>query len=107
MRKSKEQGFYEQIKDCGISKSKVYDARNKYFSHNGYPTKAMRQKYISYCSKLISEMTIKNATAEELERALLFSLVVLDSVKCRLSLTEAKDDLDILELEMKYVRSQQ
>jgi hypothetical protein len=94
------------IKDCGISKSKVYDARNKYFSSNGYPTKTMRQKYISYCSKLITEMTIKNATAEELERALLFSLVVLDSIKCRLSLIKAKDDLDILELEMKYVRSQ-
>lgn len=87
----------------GIPKSTIYDAYNKYYSSN--PTsKTVRQKDIGYCSRLIIEMTAKGATEDEFERAILYSLVVIDCVKKKLSTTKAYEDLNIRELYDKYVK---
>ena len=92
--------------ESGIPKSTIYDAYNKYYSSS--PTsRTVRQKDIGYCSRLIIGMTAKNATEDEFERAILYSIVVIDCVKKRLSTTKAYEDLDISELYNKYVRLSQ
>lgn len=92
--------------ESGIPKSTIYDAYNKYYSSS--PTsKTVRQKDIGYCSRLIIEMTAKNATEDEFKRVILYSIVVIDCVKKKLSTTKAYEDLDIRELYDKYVRQLQ
>lgn len=86
-----------------VEYSKIYQAHNDYFSSQGYDKGKVRTGYFTYCQELIEDMTENGATAEELERAIIFSYVVLDSEKCRLSILKAKDDLHIQELYLKYV----
>jgi len=89
--------------ESGIPKSTIYDAYNKYYSSN--PTsKTVRQKDIGYCSRLIIEMTAKNATDDEFERVILYSIVVIDCAKKKLSTTKAYEDLNISELYNKYIK---
>lgn len=86
-----------------VELSKLYDAHNRYFSPHGYDKGKTRSKYFGYCQELIDDMCENGASAEELERAIIFSYVVLDADKCRLSILKAKDDLCIQELYEKYV----
>lgn len=89
--------------ESGIPKSTIYDAYNKYYSSS--PTsRTVRQKDIGYCSRLIIEMTAKGATEDEFERVILYSIVVIDCVKKKLSTTKAYEDLNISELYNKYVK---
>ena len=89
--------------ESGIPKSTIYDAYNKYYSSS--PTsRTVRQKDVGYCSRLIMEMTAKNATEDEFEQAILYSIVVIDCVKKKLSTTKAYEDLNIRELYNKYVK---
>lgn len=89
--------------ESGIPKSTIYDAYNKYYSSS--PTsRTVRQKDIGYCSRLIIEMTAKDATEDEFERAILYSIVVIDCVKKKLSTTKAYEDLNIRELYDKYIK---
>lgn len=92
--------------ESGIPKSTIYDAYNKYYSSS--PTsRTVRQKDIGYCSRLIMEMAAKDATEDEFERAILYSIVVIDCVKKKLSTTKAYEDLNISGLYDKYVRLSQ
>lgn len=89
--------------ESGIPKSTIYDAYNKYYSSS--PTsRTVRQKDIGYCSRLIMEMAAKDATEDEFERAILYSIVVIDCVKKKLSTTKAYEDLNISELYNRYVK---
>lgn len=89
------------IDNSGIQKSSIYELRNKYYTFEPTP-RSVRQTYIGFCSNLITNMTTNGATAEELEKAILFSVVVLDADKYRLNILTAKDDLGIQSLYEKY-----
>ena len=84
--------------------SEVYQAHNKYFSPEVGKRVPQKKVYMGYCKELIADMVEYGATVEEIERAIIFSYVVLDCEKCRLSILAAKDDLLIDELYDKYVR---
>ena len=89
------------IDNSGVQKSAIYELRNKYYTFEPTP-RSVRQTYIGFCSNLITNMTANGATAEELEKAILFSVVVLDADKYRLNILTAKDDLGIQALHEKY-----
>lgn len=98
---SKAKDLKNILDKSGVQKSSIYELRNKYYTFEPTP-RSVRQTYIGFCSNLITNMTVNGATAEELERAILFSCVVLDSDKYRLNILTAKDDLDIQALYEKY-----
>ena len=102
-RTSKEAIVKEQTKDCGIPKSTIYDAYNRYHSATNWTTKPIRQKDLDFCSRLITDMSVNGAREDEFERAILFSIVVLDCIKQRLNTKTAYDDLGIFELKEKYM----
>lgn len=99
--KSKAKTLKETLDKTGVQKSSIYELRNKYYTFDP-PAKSIRQTYMGFCSNLIANMTVNGATAEELERAILFSYVVLDSEKFKLNILTAKDDFGIQELHEKY-----
>lgn len=98
---SKAKDLKNILDKSGVQKSAIYELRNKYYTFEPTP-KSVRQTYIGFCSNLIANMTANGATAEELEKAILFSIVVLDSDKYRLNILTAKDDFGIQALHEKY-----
>ena len=102
-RTSKETIVKEQIRNCGIPESTIYAAYNRYFSAFNWTTKPVRQKDLGFCSRLMADMMANGATEDEFERAILFSIVVLDCIKQRLNTKTAYDDLGIFELKEKYM----
>lgn len=86
-----------------VELSKLYQAHNDYYSSQGYSRGKERTRYFNYCHELIEDMAEHGASAEELERAIIFSYIVLDSEKFKLSIFKAKEDLLIQELYNKYV----
>lgn len=86
-----------------VGTSKLYQVHNDYYSSQGYSKGKERTRYFGYCQELIDDMVENGATAEELEKAIIFSYVVLDAEKFKLSIVKAKDDLDIQSLYNKYV----
>lgn len=101
MRKGKAQTLKEMLEKSGVQKSSIYELHNKYYTFEPTP-RSVRQTYLGFCSNLITNMTVNGATAEELEKAILFSCVVLDSDKYRLNILTAKDDFGIQALYEKY-----
>lgn len=87
----------------GITVEEQHQLENDFYSPTGYPTKSLRQSYIGYCSRLLTDCGMNGATKEELKRATLFSCVVLDSIKFKFDILKAKDQLNITELEYKYM----
>ena len=98
---SKEKDFIEKVTNSGIAKSEIYDLHERFKTTVATP-KNVRTVYVGYCSKLIANMSKNGATEEELKRAILFSIVVLDSIKKSLSIEDAKRELDISALNAKY-----
>ena len=82
--------------------SSVYETRDKYFDPHNVPDKETRKEWTNYCSELITAMTVNGATPEEIEKAIIFSMVCIDSQKYKLSITKAYKDLKIAALEKKY-----
>lgn len=82
--------------------SSVYETRDKYFDPHNVPDKETRKELTNYCSELIEAMIANGATSEELEKAIIFSMVCIDSLKYQLSITKAYKDLKIAALEKKY-----
>lgn len=100
---SKEKDVFDLVNGSGIPKSKIYEAHNKYYSYDNWTPRMVRTKDIGFCSRLLTDMADNGATEDELERAILFSIVVLDCVKKRLNIKKAFDDLGIAELRDKYM----
>lgn len=60
------------------------------------------EKQLDVVSNLITDMTIKGATDEELCRAVKHSMVVIDAVKHKLGYKQSEIDNDIESLKKKY-----
>lgn len=60
------------------------------------------EKQLDVISNLITDMTIKGATDEELFRAVKHSMVVIDAVKHELDYKQSEEDNDIESLKKKY-----
>lgn len=79
---------------------------NKHYFHNGVEYELMdegyKQKQMGIVSNLITDMTLKGATTEELERAVKHSMVVIDAVKHKLDYKSSYLENGIKELHDKY-----
>ena len=60
------------------------------------------QKKMGEISNLITDMTLRNATDEELARAVRHSMVVIDAEKHQLNWKQSEEDNQIVELKNKY-----
>lgn len=76
----------------------------KYYSRNGKIFKEMgnKQQQMGSVSNLITDMTIKGATTDELARAVRHSMVVIDAEKHHLDYRQSAIDNDISALKKKY-----
>lgn len=84
--------------------SSVYETRDKYFDPHNVPDKETRKEWTNYCSELIEAMIVNGATSKELEKAIIFSKICIDSIKYQLSIIKAYKELKICDLEEKYVQ---
>lgn len=83
---------------------KGFDPKAAYPKVNGMKTltKAQEQIEMGKVSNLITDMTLKGATDEELERAVRHSMVVIDARKHKLNYKASEKDNNIKELVEKY-----
>ena len=83
---------------------KDFDPKEAYPYHEGMTvmTPANKQKQMGVVSNLITDMTLKGATEEELARATRHSMVVIDSEKHKLDYKQSEIDNDIAGLKAKY-----
>lgn len=93
------------------SKSYIYsskkvdkDGKEHYYDANGKEFRKMNntQTEMGKISNLITDMTIKGATTDELARAVRHSMVVIDAEKHKLNYKQSEVDNDIKELKNKY-----
>lgn len=66
-------------------------------------TPRYKQTEMGNVSNMITDMTIRGATNDELIRAVKYSMVVIDSEKHHLDYKQAKDDLGISALQKRYM----
>lgn len=76
-------------------------------AYPGYPgmkamTKRMKGIEMGQASNLITDMTIKGASSDELVRAVKYSMVVIDAEKHKLNYKQAYDDFQIAALKKRY-----
>lgn len=76
-------------------------------SYPGYPgmeviTNRKKQMEMGIVSNLITDMTIKEATDDEITRAVKYSMVVIDAEKHKLNYQQAYKDFDIAQLKARY-----
>ena len=83
-----------------------FDPHGQYPYYKGMKviSKKHMAKEMGCVSNLITDMTIKNASDEELARAVRYSMVVIDSYKHKLNYRQARIDNNIDELERLYQR---
>lgn len=83
---------------------KGFDPKAAYPYQEGMPVMSERYKQIQMgvISNLITDMTIKGATDDELARADRHSMVVIDAVKHKLNYQESYSQNGILDLKKKY-----
>ena len=65
-------------------------------------TKQRTQREMGIVSNLITDMTLRGATEDELVRAVKHSMVVIDAAKHRLNFKQSEKDNGIAELKEKY-----
>ena len=65
-------------------------------------TKSNTQKQMGIISNLITDMTLRGASTQELARAVKHSMVVIDAEKHKLDYTQSEKDNGIRELQKKY-----
>ena len=65
-------------------------------------SEAYKQKQMGVVSNLITDMTLKGATEDEIVRAVKHSMVVIDAVKHELDYKQSEKDNGIAELKQKY-----
>lgn len=83
---------------------KDFDPKERYPGYEGMPamTPRMKQQQMGDISNLITDMTIKGATDDELARAVRHSMVVIDAEKHVLNYKQSYKDNRIRELKAKY-----
>lgn len=83
---------------------KVDSKGNEYYSRNGHVYKKMKntQTEMGKVSNLITDMTLKGATEDELARAVRHSMVVIDAEKHKLDYKQSEVDNNIASLKKKY-----
>lgn len=89
---------------AALEKLKNFDPQREY---KGYPgmkvmTKSHTQIQMGEISNLITDMTIKKASTDELARAVRHSMVVIDAHKHELNYKQSAIDHNINELKVKY-----
>lgn len=83
---------------------KNFDPKESYPAYNGMKVMTKREKGIEMgkASNLITDMTIKGATMDEICRAVKHSMVVIDAEKHKLNYKQSEIDNGIAELRAKY-----
>lgn len=83
---------------------KDFDTKTAYPAYEGMPKMSSRTKQMQMgdVSNLITDMTIKGATANEIARAVRHSMVVIDAEKHNLNYKQSAIDNGIAELKKKY-----
>ena len=83
---------------------KNFNPKDEYAEVPGmkHMTKANTQKEMGVISNLITDMTLKGASTEELTRAVKHSMVVIDAEKHKLNYKQSEKDQGIAELKKKY-----
>lgn len=78
----------------------------KYTDASGNPVKIMseayKQKQMGIVSNLITDMTLKGASTEEIAKAVKHSMVVIDAVKHKLNYKQSEADNDIATLKNRW-----
>jgi predicted transcriptional regulator len=83
---------------------KDFNPREKYRQYDGMKviSEQHMQKQMGDITNLITDMTIRKATASELARAVKHSMVVIDSYKHKLDYKQSAKDNNISQLKLKY-----
>ena len=83
---------------------KDFNPKDEYAEVPGmrYMKKSDKQKEMGMISNLITDMTLKGASTEELTRAVKHSMVVIDAEKHKLNYKQSEKDQGIAELKKKY-----
>lgn len=83
---------------------KDFDTKTAYPAYEGMPKMTSRSKQMQMgdVSNLITDMTIKGATASEIARAVRHSMVVIDAEKHNLNYKQSAIDNGIAQLKAKY-----
>ena len=93
-----------------VKTSKPFKELENFEPKNEYPevpgmtvmTKQRTQREMGVISNLITDMTLRGATEEELVRAVKHSMVVIDAEKHKLNFKQSEKDNGIAELKQKY-----
>ena len=87
-----------------LEKLKGFDPQAAYPAYEGMPKMSARTKQVQMgvVSNLITDMTIKGASADELARAVRHSMVVIDAEKHNLNYRKSAIDNGIPQLKQKY-----
>ncbi len=87
-----------------LQQLKGFDARSLYRSYEGMPkiSEDRKQTEMGDISNLITDMTIKLASHEEISRAVRHSMVVIDAEKHNLNYRQSGLDFGITQLKQKY-----
>lgn len=91
-------------KTKGLDSLKGFDPKMEYPYKEGMKvmTAGQKQKEMGVVSNLITDMTLKGATFEELARAVKHSMVVIDAEKHKLDFKQSEIDNGIASLKKKY-----
>ncbi len=83
---------------------KDFDPKERYKGYDGMKvmSEKLKQREMGIVSNLITDMTIKGATDDELAAAVRHSMVVIDAVKHKLDYKQSYEDNHIEELKQKY-----
>lgn len=79
-----------------------FDPKAEYPYHEGMKVMRNTQTEMGKISNLITDMTLKGATQDELARAVRHSMVVIDAEKHKLDYTQSETDNGISSLKKKY-----
>lgn len=90
---------YPGMKKVGIKpKTPKYDGDGNLIEYDGFH----KQREMGMVSNLITDMTLKGADTDEISRAVMYSMVVIDAEKHNLNWKQAYQDCNVKELKEKY-----
>ena len=81
---------------------KDFNPSTAYPGYDGMPVIKNKQTEMGIVSNLITDMTLQGATESELERAVKYSMVVIDSEKHKLNYKQCYKDMGIAALKKRY-----